>query len=128
KYCHRKGWVTENRAAYLERLPEEQVKRVILTKEEVQQLVKTIEHRLIRTVVITLYLTGLRINECLSIERQDIDFGGNTILIRKGKGNKQRNIHLHPQLKDILKAYLQEQPNRSNNQLLFFTSRSNKLS
>lgn len=128
KHCHKAGWVTENRAAYLERLPEEQVRRVILTKEEVQQLVKTIEHRVVRTVVIALYLTGLRITECLNIERQDINFADNIILVRKGKGNKQRCIPLHPQLKGILKVYLQEQPKRSKHQLVFFTSRSNQLS
>lgn len=128
KYCHKKGWVTENCAAYLERLPEEQVKRVILTKEEVQQLVKTIEHRVVRTVVITLYLTGMRITECLSVEIQDINVEGNQILIRKGKGNKQRSIPLHPQLKRILIAYLLGMAKHSQHQLLFYTSRSNKLS
>ena len=37
-----------------------------------------------------MYGAGLRLNECLGLRVQDIDFGGNQITVRSGKGSKDR--------------------------------------
>ncbi len=53
-----------------------------------------------------LYGTGMRISECLSLRVQDIDFGRNEILIRNGKGAKDRHTMLPSSLKDALFEHL----------------------
>ncbi|MBP1934408.1 tyrosine-type recombinase/integrase [Ammoniphilus resinae] len=128
KFCKKAGIVNENPAEHLERLEEEKVERVFLTSDEVNTLVETIEHPLIRLVVITLFFTGARIAECLSLELDDIDFSQKTILIRKGKGNKSRTIPLHPELEKALNHYIEVWRIRTKSEKLFLTERSGNLS
>lgn len=58
-----------------------------------------------RMIYYLLLLTGMRVSEAVNLLWNDIDMMKNTILIRKGKGNKTRSIPLLPQLKEILRDY-----------------------
>ena len=62
---------------------------VVLTVEEVQKLLRAMQgtHRLLGEL---LYGTGLRIMEALRLRVKDVDFGGSEILVRDGKGAKDR--------------------------------------
>jgi integron integrase len=53
-----------------------------------------------------MYGTGLRLMECLELRVQDIDFSRNEILIRNGKGAKDRVTMLPETLKDLLREHL----------------------
>jgi integron integrase len=55
-----------------------------------------------------MYGAGLRLKECLRLRVQDIDFGGNQIVIRDGKGFKDRVTLLPEAVKQPLKEHLQE--------------------
>ena len=77
-----------------------QVKRrlpVVLSPEEVAKLFCFLEgeHRLFAQL---LYGTGLRINEGLQLRVKDIDFGRATIIVREGKGGKDRAVMLPQRL------------------------------
>ena len=128
KYCKKAGLVDENHAEGLERLNEEKAERVYLTSDEVRCLIKAIEHRLIKLVVLTLFFTGARINECLNLELQDIDFEHQTLTIRNGKGNKTRKIPLHHELGFALKDYIKNWRVQFSTNKLFLTERSGSLS
>lgn len=41
-----------------------------------------------------MYGAGLRLNECLSLRVLDVDFERNEIMVRRGKGNKDRRTLL----------------------------------
>jgi integrase len=71
------------RAKRPQRLP------VVLTKDEVK---KAIDHMngLPRLMTILLYGAGLRLMECCRLRIKDIDFVRNEIVVRSGKGNKDR--------------------------------------
>lgn len=58
-----------------------------------------------RMIYYLLLLTGMRVSEAVNLLWSDIDMMKNTILVRKGKGNKTRSIPLLPQLKEILRDY-----------------------
>jgi integrase len=62
---------------------------VVLSKEEVQKLLASLEgtYQLMGRV---LYGTGLRLLELLRLRVQDIDFARNQIVVRGGKGDKDR--------------------------------------
>jgi integrase len=62
---------------------------VVLSKGEVQKLLASLEgtYQLMGRV---LYGTGLRLLECLRLRVQDIDFDRNQIVVRGGKGDKDR--------------------------------------
>ena len=66
---------------------------VVLTPDEVAQVLCFLEgeHRLFAQL---LYGTGMRINEGLQLRVKDIDFGRGTIIVREGKGGKDRAVML----------------------------------
>jgi integron integrase len=53
-----------------------------------------------------LYGAGLRLSECLRLRVQDVDFGANEILVRDGKGAKDRVTMLPEALKGPLRDQL----------------------
>ena len=82
---HKKNGLIDGviRAKRPQRLP------VVLTKDEVK---KAIDHMngLPRLMTILLYGAGLRLMECCRLCIKDIDFVRNEIVVRSGKGNKDR--------------------------------------
>lgn len=77
---------------------------VVLTRSEVRALISSIRgvNNLIANL---LYGTGMRLTEGLRLRIQDIDFDYRQIIIRSGKGNKDR----HTVLPEKLISPLQEQ-------------------
>ncbi len=65
----------------------------------------TYEGRLNRAIIITLYLTGIRQAELLSLTDNDIDFGSKQIKVT-GKRDKQRIIPFGPELETCIRDYL----------------------
>lgn len=55
-----------------------------------------------------LLFTGLRMNELLNLQVMDINLGEQKILVRKGKGSKDRFIPIHFKLLRTLERYLKE--------------------
>ncbi len=53
-----------------------------------------------------LYGAGLRLLECLCLRVKDVDFAGNLLRIREGKGNRDRVAILPGQLREPLQAHL----------------------
>jgi integron integrase len=78
---------------------------VVLTVSEVQSLLSRLDgtHQLIANL---LYGTGMRIMEALRLRVKDIDFQRNEILVRDGKGFKDRITMLPLVLKQPLQAHL----------------------
>ncbi len=80
---------------------------VVLTKEEVKQTLKNLKGTA-WIVGNILYGSGLRLMECLRLRVQDIDFENNQIIVRNGKGGKDRVTMLPFLVKDALKAKLED--------------------
>ena len=70
---------------------------VVLSPDEVAKLLCFLdsEHRLFAQL---LYGTGMRINEGLQLRVKDVDFGRSTIIVREGKGGKDRAVMLPQRL------------------------------
>jgi integrase/recombinase XerD len=62
------------------------------------------DHR-IHALVCTLIDTGIRINECLTLEKDRVDFDSLVITV-KGKGRKERSVPMSLELRKILHRYL----------------------
>ena len=62
---------------------------VVLTPGEVNQVMERLEGTP-QLVVMLLYGSGLRVLECLQLRVKDIDFAGREIVVRGGKGGKDR--------------------------------------
>ena len=54
-----------------------------------------------------LYGSGLRLMECVRLRVKDVDFGYNQIMVRDGKGLKDRVTVLPRKLREPLRVHLQ---------------------
>jgi len=80
---------------------------VVLTQREVQKLLGAMNGRQ-RLMASLLYGTGMRLMDCVRLRVQDIDFEYRQIVIRDGKGKKDRVVPLPERMIEILKAHLKE--------------------
>lgn len=78
---------------------------VILSQEEVVRFITAIPYPKHRVVLMTIYATGLRISEVLSLRTSDIDSERMVIRVARGKGRKDRYTILSPVLLAILREY-----------------------
>ncbi len=78
---------------------------VVMTREEVKAVLANLTGN--KWLMASLmYGAGLRLMECLRLRVQDIDFACNEILVRDGKGSKDRITMLPESLKDPLQNHL----------------------
>ncbi|MFZ4779019.1 MAG: tyrosine-type recombinase/integrase [Terrimicrobiaceae bacterium] len=77
----------------------------VLTREQVTLLLRSIRLRRYRIPVKLIYCAGLRLSECLSLTVDDIRGGERKLLIRDGKGNKDRMVPLALEMVEDLRAY-----------------------
>ncbi len=61
-------------------------------------------------IIKLLYGSGLRLNECLRLRIKDIDFAMNIIIVRQGKGRKDRYVPLSQMQIRGLKKYIAAEP------------------
>jgi site-specific recombinase XerD len=53
-----------------------------------------------------LYGSGLRLMECVRLRAKDVDFAHNQIMVRDGKGQKDRVTVLPQRFQPLLRAHL----------------------
>ena len=82
---------------------------VVLAREEVDMLFEAATDFRYQTIWMTLYSSGLRLSEAARLRVTDIDSKAMRILVRDGKGGKDRYTVLSPslleQLRDYYRAY-----------------------
>lgn len=81
---------------------------IVLTKDEVRKLLKTIKNFKHKVLVELMYSSGLRVSEAVSIKINDLDLNERMGVVRSGKGKKDRNILLSQILVNDLKELLKE--------------------
>jgi len=62
---------------------------VVLTRDEVRAIIRQL-HGTPRLMAILMYGSGLRLLECARLRVKDVDFGRHQIIVRAGKGDKDR--------------------------------------
>ena len=89
------------RAKKSERIP------VVFSRDEVSRVIGNLygQKRLIAKL---LYGTGMRLNEALSLRVLDIDFDQNEIIVRHGKGDKDRHVMIPQKLVPELKEHIEK--------------------
>jgi integrase len=82
-----------------ERLP------TILSLDEVARLINASGNLFRRALLMTVYGTGMRRSEVVRLKVSDIDSKRMIIRVVQGKGGKDRDLPLNPELLEILRAY-----------------------
>lgn len=127
-YLVKRDLCTRNIASMLEPVKLQHKERGFITESEFKRLSNQINNRLVHTVIVTLYYTGLRINECLTLELKDVDMSHNLIHVIAGKGNKDRSIPINNKLYEVLNEYIKTIRPDVDSTRFFASERSGKIS
>jgi len=77
----------------------------VLSQDEVARLIGAASNLLHRTILMTLYSTGLRRAELCALKVADIDSERMVIHVRQGKGGRDRDVLLSPKLLETLREH-----------------------
>ena len=100
--------VTLGEATIPERIPYAREPRklpVVLSADEVVAFLEAVPSLKSRAALTAAYAAGLRTSEVVGLRVEDIDSARGVIVVRGGKGGKDRHVMLSPQLLGILRAY-----------------------
>jgi integrase/recombinase XerD len=78
---------------------------VVLDREEARRLIALIRCPTVRMCATMMYSCGLRISEALGLQVADIDSKRMVVIVRAGKGNKDRHIPLPRRTLELLRDY-----------------------
>jgi integron integrase len=79
---------------------------IVLSRDEVRAILDRLEgtYRLVATLM---YGSGLRLLECLQLRVKDIDFGRRQLVVRQGKGRRDRHTTLSIRVRPELERHLE---------------------
>jgi site-specific recombinase XerD len=77
----------------------------VLSREEIAALLRTIENLKHKTMIMLGYGCGLRVSEITGLRITDLDEDRRLLIVKKGKGKKDRVISLSPALLVMLREY-----------------------
>lgn len=89
------------RAKQSQRLP------VVLSRDEARRVIRELGG-LDRLLAVLLYGSGMRLMECMQLRVKDIDFEMNQIIVRAGKGGKDRVTILPASIRDELRTQIEK--------------------
>lgn len=78
---------------------------LVLSEEEVAAILKKTDNIKHQAILSLIYSAGLRLGELLNLRIADIDIDREIVIIRNGKGNKDRTSLLSPKVLAMLKEY-----------------------
>lgn len=123
KWTHEEGHIPKNPAAKLKeprlgkRIPK------FLTGLEIEHLREACQTTMENALFEFMYSTGCRIGEVAKLNRDDIDFRTNSVIVH-GKGDKEREVYFNTRCSIWLKRYLDEREDLE--PCLFITDRRPK--
>mgnify|MGYP000725315515 CR=1 FL=1 len=127
KYCVNEGYLEENP---LDKIDKPKVEKYIPSHLKINEAAYILDWLKISTfkslfqkkraiAIIAMFLyTGLRLSELMNLKHIDVDFENKTILIKAGKGRKDRSLPMIRRLEVYLKDYLRYRKD----EVYFFTS------
>jgi len=130
-------WIQINPTAEME-LPKTPYKIThrLLTQAEIKRFIEAIDLNSItglrdRSIIETLYSTGIRRAELINLAIDDIDIAEGMVLVREGKGKKDRRIPIGERALHWLDRYLTEwrpkRPRATHSNTLYITEKGFKI-
>ncbi len=107
KFYYEKVLDGNRRFYYVERPEKEQTLPVVLSEEEVQQILRSVTNIKHKCLLLVLYSAGLRAGELLKLELGDVDSTRMQIHLKGAKGKKDRITLLSPKTWHYLQQYLE---------------------
>lgn len=105
--------------------PNEKVERIIFTQSEIQELYN-ISNDQEKAILNIAYGCGLRVGELSLINKEDIRFTENLVIVQKGKNSKRRIIPINTKVAEELQNYLESQ-RETKNKAVFLNSKGQRM-
>ena len=86
---------------------DDEIGRIVLTAGELASP-KGLKARTYSTIFGLLAVTGMRVSEAVSLDRNDVDLEARVLTIRRTKFGKTRLVPVHPSTRDVLRDYGQQ--------------------
>lgn len=85
----------------------------VLNKSEVKKIIEFTKNPIHKLIIQLIYSGGLRVSEIINLQPKDLDIERNIIIIKQGKGAKDRITLLSENIKeDLLKHLLKNSPKK----------------
>ena len=98
---------------------------VVLSKSEVKNLLQCIDNVKHKLLLGLIYSAGLRVSEAAALKVKDLDFENQILIVRSGKGKKDRQSLLPKIMRQVLKKYVGK---KSLDDHVFESTRGGRLS
>ena len=79
---------------------------VVLSRDEITKILAAMKNDLHRLMASMMYGTGMRLMECVRLRVCDVDFDYGQMMIRSGKGNKDRVVPLPEKIVEALRKQI----------------------
>ena len=120
------GKIKSSPASHLKfKNPTEKVERIIFTQNEIQELYKASNEQE-KAILNIAYGCGLRVGELSLINKEDIRFTENLLIVQKGKNSKRRVIPITNQIVSELESYINNQI-ESTNKAIFINNHNVRM-
>lgn len=91
----------------------------VLSVSEIRKILNCILNLKHRMVIALMYSSGLRVSEAVNLRVQDIDLERSVLIVRQGKGKKDRITLLPDMLKKDMESFIQD---KKNDEFLFISN------
>ena len=81
---------------------------LVLSVKEVGDIISAVSNTKHRLAILLIYSAGLRVSEAVNLELKDLDYERKIITLRRGKGKKDRQVHLSVKLEKLLAEYFSD--------------------
>ena len=99
-------YLSRNPCAKVDKIKYQEKRRQPLSTLNLENLRISCENIREKALIDFLYSTGCRVSECADILLSDINWENNSVLIRHGKGDKQRTVYFNDESKVTLREYI----------------------
>lgn len=104
----------------------DELRRLLAATESLESRISPLQTVTFRTILLTLYGTGLRISEALSLTIADVNLSDNLLIVRNSKFYKTRLVPIGPRLIEQHRSYLKKRrqlPRPFGEDSVFFSNR-----
>lgn len=108
KFFYEQVLLQDRRVYHLDRPMKEHKLPEVLSQEEVMLIFEAVSNLKHRVMLMLIYAAGLRRSELLNLRFGDVDLYRNIVLIRGGKGRKDRQSVMAQSLVPLLEEYIKE--------------------
>lgn len=124
--------IIKNPVDTIESIKPERKAKQTLTPNEIKQVLNSFDLSTLHgyrnaTITRLLFDTGMRVNECLSLLPEHIDFLHRSILITNAKNKQERFVYFSPTMANELKRWLQYKDRYVGSPFVFPTTKGTKL-